>query len=319
MAKKKDVRRKKAAAGSLGLTAEETKNVAAGALDALAGQVEEDGGTILGRYNDPFGGHPLLVVALPVSTVEPTPYQRDPSDAHVKRLMGVVEKIGLFLDPIIAIRHEDKYWTPNGNHRLQALKKLGVRTIVALLVPDPRVAFKILALNTEKAHNLREKSLETIRMARALAGARSSKEEQESSFAFEFEQPAFLTLGACYEERPRLSGGAYQSILRRIDAFLDEPISDAIKERARRSKKVLKLDDAVSAAVEKLKAKGLTSPYLKPFVVARVNYTRCSTATSFDFDETMDKIIASAQKFNVAKVNQQDVAKVAGGPPPEED
>jgi ParB family chromosome partitioning protein len=320
MAKKKIVRRKKVAAGSIGLTAAETKAVAAGPLDALAEQVEEDGGSVLGRYNEPFGGRPLLVVALPVAMVEPTPYQRDPSDAHVKRLMSVVEKIGLFLDPIIAIRHEDKYWTPNGNHRLQALRKLGVKTVIALLVPDPQVAFKILALNTEKAHNLKEKSLETIRMARALAGTRPSKEQQETAFAFEFEQPAFLTLGAAYEDRPRLSGGAYQSILRRIDEFLEEPMNDALKERVRRSKKVLKLDDAVSAVVEKLKAKGLTSPYLKPFVVARVNYTRFSKATSFDFDETMDKIIGSAQKFNTDRISQQDVAKAGGGgAPPEED
>jgi ParB family chromosome partitioning protein len=319
MAKKTAVRRKKVAAASIGLTPAEAKNVTAGALDGLAAQVEEEGGSVLGRYNDPFGGQPLLIVALPVASVEPTPYQRDASDAHVKRLMGVVEKIGLFLDPIIAIRHEDKYWTPNGNHRLQALKKLGVRTVVALLVPDPRVAFKILALNTEKAHNLREKSLETIRMARALAGAKTSKDESESAFAFEFEQPAFLTLGSAYEERPRLSGGAYQPILRRIDEFLDEPMAKALKERERRSRKILKLDDAVGAAVEKLKAKGLTSPYLKPFVVARVNYTRFSKATSFDFDATLDKIIASAQKFNVDRVNQQDVAKAGGGPPPDED
>ena len=96
-------------------------------------------------------------------------------------------------------------------------------------------------------------------------------------------------------------------------------MNEALKERVRRSRKMLKLDDAVGAAVEKLKAKGLTSPYLKPFVVARVNYTRFSKATSFDFDETLDKIIASAQKFNADKVNQQDVAKVAGGPPPDED
>jgi len=313
MAKKKIVRRKKVAAASIGLTAAEAKNVAAGALDDLASQVESDGGTVLGQYNDPFGGKPLLIVALPIASVEPTPYQRDPSDAHVKRLMAVVEKIGLFLDPIIAIRHEDQYWTPNGNHRLQALKKLGVRTVVALLVPDPKVAFKILALNTEKAHNLREKSLETIRMARALAAAKPSKEEHESSFAFEFEQPSFLTLGAAYEDRPRLSGGAYQSILRRIDEFLEDPMNEALKERVRRSKKILKLDDAVSAAVEKLKAKGLTSPYLKPFVVARVNYTRFSKATSFDFDEAMDRIIASAQKFNTERVSQQDVAKAGGG------
>ena len=319
MAQKKAVRRKKVAPGTVGLTPAQAGVVESGKLDALAAQVEEDGGTVVGRYNDPFGGHPLLVVALPVSAVEPTPYQRDPSDAHVKRLMAVVEKIGLFLDPIIAIRHEDKYWTPNGNHRLQALKKLGVRTIVALLVPDPQIAFKILALNTEKAHNLREKSLETIRMARALAGAKPSSGEDERAFAFEFEQPAFLTLGAAYEERGRLSGGAYQPILRRVDDFLDEPMNKALKERERRGRKILALDDAVGAVVEKLKAKGLTSPYLKPFVVARVNYTRFSKATTFDFDETLDKIIASAQKFNVDKVNQQDVAKAGGGPPPEED
>src|SRR5437764_13368755 len=185
MAKKKTARRRKVAPGSVGLTTAETLQ-SVDALDPLAAQVERDGGTVIGRYRDPFGGHPMLVVALLVASVEPTPYQRDPSDAHVKRLMGVIEKLGLFLDPIIAVRHDDRYWTPNGNHRLQALKKLGVRTIVALLVPDPQVAFKILALNTEKAHNLREKSLETIRMARALA---LTSDKPERAFAFEFEQP----------------------------------------------------------------------------------------------------------------------------------
>jgi ParB family chromosome partitioning protein len=319
MAKKKAVRRKKVAAGSVGLTPAQVRSADSRELDNLGTQVEADGGAVLGRYSEPFGGKPVLLVALPVSTVEPTPYQRDASDAHVKRLMRVVEKIGLFLDPIIAIRHEDRYWTPNGNHRLQALRKLGVKTIVALLVPDPQVAFKILALNTEKAHNLKEKSLETIRMARALAASRASSGEPERSFEFEFELPSFLTLGAAYDERPRLSGGAYQPILRRVDDFLDEPIGRALKERERRAKKVLKLDDAVTAVVERLKAKGLTSPYLKPFVVARVNYTRFSKATSFDFDEALDKIVASAQKFNVDRVNQQDVAKAGGGAPAEEE
>src|SRR5438094_1842841 len=313
--RKKPVRRKKVAPASVGLTAAQTRNASGAEVDRLASQIEDDGGAVLGRYNDPFGGKPVVLAALPVEKVEPTPYQRDPSDAHVKRLMKVIESIGRFLDPIVAVRHDGQYLTPNGNHRLQALKKLGVKTIVALLVPDSDVAFKILALNTEKAHNLREKSLETIRMARALAKKADGSEE---SFAFEFEQPAFLKLGVCYEERPRLSGGAYQSILRRVDEFLSEPISKAVKERERRERKLLKLDDAVSAAVEKLKAKGLTSPYLKPFVVSRVNYTRFSKATSFDFDEALDKIIASAQKFNVERIKQEDVAKSGGGAPDEE-
>ena len=313
--RKKPVRRKKATPASVGLTAAETRQTGGPEIDRLAAQVEADGGAVVGRYSDPFGGTPLILAALPVDRVEPTPYQRDPSDAHVKRLMAVIEKIGRFLDPIVVVREDDQYFTPNGNHRLQALKKLGVKTVMALLVPDPDVAFKILALNTEKAHNLREKSLETIRMARALA---KRSDEAEATFQFEFEQPAFLTLGICYEERPRLSGGAYQSILRRVDTFLDQPMAKALKERERRGKKILKLDDAVSAAVEKLKAKGLTSPYLKPFVVSRVNYTRFSKATSFDFDDTLDKIIASAAKFNVEKIKQEDVAKSGGGAPDEE-
>ena len=312
--RKPSTRRKKVAPLSAGLSALEMATVAAD-LGDLSRAVEGDGGAVLARYRDPVGGKPLLLVSLPIDRVEPTPYQRDPSDPHVKRLMGVIEKIGMFLDPIIVIHRDDGYWTPNGNHRLQALKKLGHRAVTALLVPDADVAFKILALNTEKAHNLREKSLETIRMARALAG---TSDAAEASFSFEFEQASYLTLGVGYESRPRLSGGAYQSILRRTDAFLDIPIAKALKERERRGKRVLQLDDAVTAVVEKLKKKGLTSPYLRSFVVARVNYTRFSTAPSIDFDEAFDKITASAAKFNVERVRQEDVAKAGGGPPDEE-
>ena len=313
--RKPTTRRKKAAASSLGLSPAESAQVESAELDELAGTVLADGGTVLARYRDPVGGKPLILASLPVDRVEPTPYQRDPSDTHVKRLMGVVEKIGLFLDPIIVIHKDKGYWTPNGNHRLQALKKLGYKSVTALVVPDAAVAFKILALNTEKAHNLREKSLETIRMARALA---IDDEGSEASHDFEFEQPSFLTLGICYESRPRFSGGAYQSILRKADVFLDAPMDKALKERERRGKKVLKLDDAVAAVVEKLKAKGLTSPYLKAFVVARVNYTRFVKSPTVEFDEAFDRITASAQKFNVEKIRQDDVAKAAGGPPDED-
>ncbi|MGE5359857.1 MAG: ParB/RepB/Spo0J family partition protein, partial [Bacteroidales bacterium] len=230
MAKKKVVRRRrKVQPASVGLAAADTRTQIAGELQALANLVEKDGGAVLGAYREPFGGKEILLSALPIDRVEPTPYQRDPSDPHVKRLMTVIEKIGQFLDPVIAIRQDGRYWTPNGNHRLQALKRLGVRSVVALLLPDPEVAFKILALNTEKAHNLKEKSLETIRMARELAKAAATR--PESDFAFEFEQPSYLTLGICYEQRPRLSGGAYQPVLRRIDQFLDDPMADAFETR----------------------------------------------------------------------------------------
>jgi ParB family chromosome partitioning protein len=229
--------------------------------------------------------------------------------------MNVIETLDRFLDPIIVVRHDDKYWTPNGNHRLQAMKRLGAKSVVALLLPDRDVSYQILALNTEKAHNLREKSLETIRMARALA---EEVKDTEETYAFQFEMPSFLTLGAAYESRPRLSGAVYQSVLRRIDDFLDKPIAKALAERERRAKMVLAIDDRVTDIVEKLKARGLTSPYLRAFVVARINPIRFSKATSFDFDEVLEKMKAAAVKFNVEKVKPEQVTRAAG-PPDEQD
>ena len=313
MPKKKTVRRRKRiAAKSVGLSAPETADVADKETQALARRIVEDGGAALAMYREPFGGTPAVLAALPIDLVEPTPYQRDPSEPHVKRLMNVVETLGRFLDPIITVRHGDSYWTPNGNHRLQAMRKLGAKAVIALVVPDPEVAFKILALNTEKAHNLKEKSLETIRMLRALAEERSSGIERE--FAFEFDQPAFLTLGAAYEERPRLSGGAYNPVLRRIDDFLDEPLPRALKERIRRAKLILAIDDRVGAIVDKLKKRGFTSPYLRPFVVARINPIRFSKSTEFDFDDVLGRMQKNADKFNVDKVRQEDVVRAGGGP-----
>jgi ParB family chromosome partitioning protein len=313
VAKKRVIkRRKKTTPRTIGLSPAETRAATDGATAALVRNVEADEGAVLATYRDPFGGTPVLLAALPIDRVEPTPFQRDPSQPHVKRLMNVIETLGRFLDPIVAIRQGDAYWTPNGNHRLQALRKLGAKTVIALLVPDPDIAYKILALNTEKAHNLKEKSLETIRMERALAD--NSGQRLEREFTFEFDQPAFLTLGAAYEQRPRLSGGAYHPLLRRIEDFLDERLPKAIAERERRAEKLLGIDDEVGRIVQKLKAKGLTSPYLRPFVVARINPIRFSTSTEFDFDEVLDRMKKAAAKFNVEKIRQQDVVRAGGGP-----
>ena len=339
MPKKKTIRRRKrVTAKSVGLSAPETAEVDDASTRRLAAQIVEDGGAVLASYREPFGGTSAILAALPIDRVEPTPYQRDPSDPHVKRLMNVIETLKRFLDPIIVVRKElgrdrtgagdeapaqrrspggvqgapPKYWTPNGNHRLQAMRKLGAKSVIALVVPDAEVAFQILALNTEKAHNLKEKSLETIRMLRALAEERGGAAERE--FAFEFDQPAFLTLGAAYEQRPRLSGGAYNPLLRRVEDFLDDKLPRALKERTRRAGLVLAIDDQVTAIVDKLKKRGFTSPYLRPFVVARINPIRFSKSTEFDFDDVLERMRKSADKFNVEKIRQEDVVRAGGGP-----
>lgn len=228
----------------------------------------------------------------------------------------MIGKIGRFLDPIIAVRAPTgeqvaKYWTPNGNHRLSAMKTLGAKSIVAIVVPEAAAAYQILAMNTEKAHNLREKSLEVIRMYKELARLDDATEE---AYALEFEEPAFITLGLCYEERPRFSGGAYHPVLKRVDEFLKKPMRAAIELRRERAKTVLELDDQIVEQVEALKAKGLTSPYLKSFVVARVNPIRFrpKDAAPLSFDEAFDRMATAMAKFNPEKIKMEDVARSGG-------
>ncbi len=310
-------RRRKPGGTSIGLTASDLLAAAPPRVVAELHQaIEQDRGKVLSIYREPYGGHWLALAALPIDLVEPTPYQRNISDTHVRKLEGVIGKIGRFLDPIIAVRipkpdHVAKYWTPNGNHRLSAMRTLGAKSIIALVVPEPSAAYQILALNTEKAHNLREKALEVIRMYRELAHLDHATEE---TYALEFEEPALITLGLCYEERSRFSGGAYHPVLKRVDDFLQKPLHIGLSIRQQRAKTVLELDELVVKQVEALKAKGLTSPYLKSFVVARVNPIRFRSkeAPPLSFDEALDRMTQAAQKFNPDKVKLDDLAKSGG-------
>jgi ParB family chromosome partitioning protein len=279
---------------------------------ALAEQVRADGGSALAVYRDPVGGHPIVLASLPIEKVEPTPFQRDRSEPHVKRLARAMERVDRFLDPLIAVRRGGTYWTPNGNHRLGAAKLLGARAVVALVLPEEEVAFQILALNTEKAHNLKERASEAIRMLRGLV--ERGKAGTEDSLADIFEEPAFLTLGAAYEQRPRLSAGAYNPVLKRVDGFLELPLSEALAERERRAMQVLELDDAVGEVVDALKGKGLQSPFLRAFVVARINYLRFLKPGSSmpEFDEALEKLLARARRFDAGKVQRADLAAMAG-------
>src|SRR5262249_4654717 len=118
-----------------------------GGTAELVKQVEADGGQVLAAYKEPLGGHVPLPAALPVAKVEPTPYQPDVSDPHVRKLTLAMDKTRRYLDPIVAVKADGGYQTPNGNHRLTALKELGAKTILALLIPEREVAFQILALN----------------------------------------------------------------------------------------------------------------------------------------------------------------------------
>jgi ParB family chromosome partitioning protein len=315
--KPKSPRRRKRAAepASRGVAADAVRSGTPPApIDALEKRISADGGTPLTAYRDPLGGNWQVMAALPVDRVEPTPYQRDLSQPHVARLSDALDRLGRFLDPIIVVPAEDgRYWTPNGNHRLAALRALGARSVIALVVPEPEVAHRILVLNTEKAHNLRERALEVARLAEALV---ELDDRPERDYAVEFEEPSLITLGLCYLQNGRFAGASYHPVLKRTETFGSSKLSRALAERRTRAERLLELDLAVGEAVKRLKERGFQSPYLRAFVVARINPLRFKRGAKADPDETLAKMLASAERFDAGKVRPDQVAS-AGGPPDE--
>ena len=306
-----------------GLASDEVRlDLASPELAPLVAEVEEVGGASLGGYREPLSGRPILLASLPIRAVEPTPFQRNLSPTHTKRLARKIEESGSFLDPLIVVRGEDgKLWTPNGRHRLAAAKALGLRQITALVSPDEQLVFRILALNTEKAHNLKDKSLEVIRMARELV-ARHPR-AKETDYEVEFESPELLTLGIVYEADGRFAGGAYNPFLKKVDRFRRKALASSLREREGFAARLVAIDGDVKRIIEALKATGFQSPYLKAYVVARINPVRFHRAKKGDAEPAMalgaalTRMAAAAKEFDLSSVRRGEVALVGAVSSPE--
>ncbi len=286
------------------------------AIAPLVAEVTRAGGVALGAYREPLSGRALLLAALPCDAVQPTPFQRDLSPTHTARLAQKIEEANSFLDPLIVVRGErGELWTPNGRHRLAAAKILGLRQITALISPDEDLAFRILALNTEKAHNLKDKSLEVIRMARNLA--KRKPRAKESEFAAEFEAPELLTLGIVYADDSRFVGRAYKPFLKNLERFSDRSLPVSLRQREDHAARLVQIDAQVKRIIEALKKRGFSSPYLRNYVVARINPVRFhrakkgDTAPPMPLNAALTRMAAAAKNFNLDSVKQSEIALVA--------
>lgn len=282
----------------------------------LAQAIRDDGGAVIGAYHEPLSGRPVVLATLPLKSVQPTPFQRDLSPTHTKRLAQKIDEAGAFLDPLIVVRGEDgRLWTPNGRHRLAAAKVLGLQLITALVSPDAELAYRILALNTEKAHNVKDRSLEVIRMARNLAGIKPRS--KEADYADQFEAAEFLTLGVIYEQNKRFAGGAYSPFLKKVDRFLERTLPVCLRTREDYAARLMAIDDQVKKIIDKLQKKGFKSPYLKNYVIARINPVRFhrakkgDTSPAMPIKEALTRMAAAARRFDTDSVKPGELALVA--------
>ncbi len=316
--KKKSTRGKLAPAKTRrGLKAEQiVLGLDAPSVAPLVDEVNAVGGAAIGAYAEPLSGRPVLLASIPLKAVQPTPFQRDLSPTHTKRLAEKIDEAGSFLDPLIVVRGEDgRLWTPNGRHRLAAAKVLGLQQITALISPDDALAYRILALNTEKAHNVKDRSLEVIRMARNLAD--SKPRTKEMAFSEHFEAAEFLTLGIIYEQNKRFAGGAYTSFLKKVDRFSDRSLPVSIRQREDIAARLMDIDEHVKKIIDKLQKKGFKSPYLRTYVVARINPVRFhrakkgETKPAMPIKSALTRMASAVKKFDTNSVKPGELAIVA--------
>ena len=279
------------------------------AIDALAEAIESDGGAALAAYQEPLGAHWQIFALIPSAMLQGTPFQRDLSPAHLKRLGEVMKKLRRFTEPVVVVRVDGGYWTPNGNHRRAAAIKLGANTIPAIVIPDPEVAYQILALNTEKAHNLKDKALEVIRMYRARL--ETAPRAIEKDFAFEFERAHFVTLGILYDKTKRFSGGVYAPLLSRVDGFLTKSLREAIEEREERAALVARADEVLTALVARGKKRGLMHPYLKNYIAARCNPLSRARKNLPTCRAALNSMIKALEEFDLGKIHFGQIQSAA--------
>lgn len=274
-------------------------------IQKLKDEIEKEGVEILSVYQEPYSNSWQMLVLIDVEKVQPTDFQRDLSPHHVERLQEVISEAGRYIDPIVLVRPEKGIWlTPNGNHRREAMLRLGKKKIVGIFIPEIEFAFKILPLNVEKAHDLKEKSLEVIRIYRHLLS--EVPEKKETEFSSIFEEPSFLTFGVLYETKEKFGGAAYYSFLKKIENFIDSPLKEASKEREKRAELVWKIDEKVKGIIEDLKRRGIHHPFLKMMIVSRANPFPKKRIVEVGYEEALKMFEENLEKIDFAKIEEVD-------------
>ena len=247
-------------------------------------------------FTDPSKDQGLVFAVLPVDRLEVISHQRKPSDTHVKRVAGSIERIG-FIAPLIVVEHDggEKYTIIDGQHRFLAARTLDVAEFPAVVVP-PDLARLMLRLNIEKEPNIRERSAVALSIYRELVETASDLAEEDPQVVDAVEHAHYVTLGLGYEESGRLAGSSFEPILKKCDGFVDEPLEKAYVIRTERAAKVLEANRLVRVVSDKLKEMGAWHQFIGAQIIGYANPLKRARKQS-SFDSSFDKLLAKLQEL----------------------
>src|SRR2546423_10234644 len=186
-------------------------------------------------FRDPVKRRGLRFDVLPMAKLEVISHQRKASDAHVKRVMASVDRVG-FLAPVVVVERDGGagYLIIDGQHRFLAAKELGLRRIPAVIAPRD-VARRMLTLNVEKEPNIRERSAGALSIYRELAAAEPDMPEDDPEVADAVQQAHYVTLGLGHAASRRLAGSQLEPIRRTPDRLICPPLAESLPAREERA------------------------------------------------------------------------------------
>ena len=256
------------------------------------------------EFKDPYHHKDLEFKMIPIENLTVVRHQRKPSTYHIKHLSSSIERIG-FIVPIVVVEDEEKGYTIiDGQHRYLAAKELGIRELPAIVVPK-ELAQLMMNFNIEKELNIREKAYVALNIYRQYLETQPEMLESDPVLMDSIEQAYYVTLGIGYEKQEKLTGGSFESILKKCDFFLDEKITDAYLIREKRADQVIEANNLVKEIAQQLKEVGKWHPYVYQQIISWANpYKRKRLPT--EFDELWQTIIENLKQ---ARENPEEILK----------
>lgn len=249
----------------------------------------------IAEFREPLLGHTLEIEMVPLEELEVIEIQRKPSSYHVKRLVESIRKLG-FLVPVIGVRRDGRVVIIDGQHRLLAARELGIGELPVILVPE-KLAFDLMELNVEKQMSLREKAYVALNVYRWHLEVDPKRKETDLEVREAIESAHYVTLGLAYEKDPKLFGSAYDSILHRVDRWLDLPLPEAMAAREKRARMVLEVEELVREAVAKLQELGVNHPFLPRAVVSFSSPIGRKRIIEEGYEEVMGKLAENVRRL----------------------
>ncbi len=250
-------------------------------------------------FRDPHKRQALVLKTLPIDRLEVVEHQRKARPAHVEHLVSSIERIG-FIVPLIAVETKgngkERYVVIDGQHRLQAAREVGVRSLPVVIVP-PRLASRMMNLNVEKDLNIREKAVVALGIYRSFLDSQPDLKENDPEVEDSIEKAYYVTLGLAYEKPGRLAGSAFEPLLKKCDFFLRRNIQNAYEARDERAGRVMEANSLVKNVIDKAKEIGAFHQYFQYQLISAIDPFKRKRGRQ-NFDELFDKAIAKLQKLN---------------------